>query len=244
MKELADSLKSILQKLSDFFDILDLSFFVSGFTALLGIYIWLYSNSEQINIPIESNILRGLFIVLLCYTAGLVCFALGRWVRDRVNYVRNLILRKKDNERSFDEKLVSIIHGFGLEDNVIFKDYITRHKTLKEKDNRSMWMLYVRLWAELRHNKDFIDSLGFMKRTWVMAAVYDGITISSVVWFCVLLDLHYGYIFQSQISLRALIISEVVVFFSFYGAIREANRFVDVQMHDLIATIATQKQKL
>jgi membrane protein DedA with SNARE-associated domain len=79
MKELGEALKVIFEKIAGFFDIFDLSFFVSGALTLSAVLFSLYS--AGVALPIFEGWKEVLGIVLGCYIGGLLSFAAGRWLR-------------------------------------------------------------------------------------------------------------------------------------------------------------------
>jgi len=75
MEEVGKAFKSIFDKLSDFFDILDLSFFVSGVALTLSILFWLNQRDLCTFQEIQFN---GILIVyiLICYIDGMIAFCI------------------------------------------------------------------------------------------------------------------------------------------------------------------------
>src|SRR5579871_4547204 len=107
MKELGDALKALVDKFGNFFDILDLSFLISGSVCLAA---FVYAD-EVLNIRLldklyhQGGILAGIFA---CYVLGLVVFACGRWLRGVVKpmstFHAGLHSRRQHNESSADKK--------------------------------------------------------------------------------------------------------------------------------------------
>jgi hypothetical protein len=79
-KELGVGLGAILERIADFFDIFDLSFFVSGATTLAALTFWGWR--AGIVIPaILPGWLQIAAFVIGSYVFGLICFAVARWPR-------------------------------------------------------------------------------------------------------------------------------------------------------------------
>src|SRR5258706_3852183 len=81
MTELGEALKAIFAKVGDFFDIFDLSFFVSGAVCLAALVAW-----NAVGGFFEIGLADGyqlIAVALGCYVLGLICFAGGRAPRPR-----------------------------------------------------------------------------------------------------------------------------------------------------------------
>ena len=79
MKDAAAALAAFLERLGRFFDIFDLSFIVSGATAV-GAVAFLLDTLGLRMVPL-SGWVHVAAIIVACYVAGLLCFAAGRWLR-------------------------------------------------------------------------------------------------------------------------------------------------------------------
>ena len=164
MEEIGKALKSIFDKLSDFFDIFDLSFIVSGVFTTGIIYYW--ARARNIALPaLQANTLTVILVILFCYINGLLSFALGRWIRMGL-FVRIANILRKNAEKGypFDNDLTNILKAHGLDKDTMVNRYMTMEKC------RGAWRLYVRFWAELRNDEKYAKSLSLLKRYWVMAA--------------------------------------------------------------------------
>ena len=117
MEEVGKAFKSIFDKLSDFFDILDLSFFVSGVALTLSILFWLNQRNLYTFQEIQFN---GILIVyiLICYIDGMIAFALGRWIRMGMwENIKSKLSKKNDRFKSFEIYFEEMIKAHGLENN-------------------------------------------------------------------------------------------------------------------------------
>lgn len=171
MKELGEALKLLLMKIGDFFDILDLSFLVSGIASASAIFLGAKFCGVDIK-PLLSSKLWLLIGGLFCYISGLASFSVGRWLRQTLIP----LFRRTKREADFDQRFRRVLNGHGLSDQEPFKSYLER------EDSRGIWRLYVRLWAEIRHAREVVPSLQLLRRYWVMAATYDGIAVSFLLW--------------------------------------------------------------
>lgn len=80
MKEISGVLKNLFEKLSDFFDILDLSFLVSGAAIFFSLLSYLHFTKVEIPFHLSESS-KIVFVLLSYYSLGLICFAAGRRFR-------------------------------------------------------------------------------------------------------------------------------------------------------------------
>ena len=234
MTEIGKALKVIFDKLSDFFDIFDLSFFVSGVATTASILLWLHWRDINLDYGNKSS-LFVILLILICYINGLVSFALGRWIRmgNLVDKVKINIFKKENRFKTFDDRIIHIISAHGLESHDYFKSYLSRTKY------RGTWRLYVLLWAEMRQDEKYSTSLSFLKRYWVMAATYDGLSISVFVSLLLVLESYLGIIGGQAIMNPTIGVPiNVLQVFMFIACLREANRYVEYQVEEVIASKA------
>jgi hypothetical protein len=232
MKELGEALKILFMKVGDFFDIFDLSFFVSGIASASAIIFGAELAGTNLT-PIFQSRLWILLGGLLAYISGLASFAAGRWLRQTLVP----ILRRKNRYDDFDEHFNRVLKGHGLVEEDPFKSYLARTKV------RGIWRLYVRLWAELRHSDTVVPSLQLLRRYWVMAATYDGIAISFMLWSFLTFLVTFDVAKIASIPKIVGLPIAIGLLILFVCAIREASRYVDYQVEELVATIAAAKKK-
>lgn len=233
MKELGEALKLIFSKVGDFFDIFDLSFFVSGIASVSAIYIGLLL--EEVNVSRLFTGKIGLIVgILACYVAGLVCFASGRWIRTELAPRIKQLLGSKSMQILFDEHLQTVLKAHGLDQQQLFSDYIER------EESRGLWRLYTRLWADVRHSKLAEPSLQLLKRYWVMAATYDGIAVAMMIWGMLVMIISYRINDSHEIA-QYLLILGVVLFLLSFACLREAGRYVNYQVEEIVASIASER---
>jgi len=236
MEEVGKAFKSIFDKLSDFFDILDLSFFVSGVALTLSILFWLNQRDLYTFQEIRFN---GILIVyiLICYIDGMIAFALGRWIRMGIwENIKSKLSKKNNRCKSFEIYFEEMIKAHGLENNPTIEKYL---------DRKGAWRLYIRLWAVIRENKKYANSLSVIKRYWVMAATYDGLSIFSLIAILITSDFGFG-IFGEKIITHCWAVYPILIIFlfTFFACIREAGRYVEHQIEEVVATIAAGESKV
>jgi hypothetical protein len=239
MEELVKVLKPLFEKLSDFFDIFDLSFFVSGFSTTLVIYVWGTHRNILPDIPLKD--VSILYVVLICYILGIINFAFGRLLRIFISMfgkisnkfkVSNIVRYNKS-----DELVKRIISAHGLDNQPIIVEYLNRQHTY-----RGVWRFYVRLWARIRREEDLSNSFKLIKRYWVMAATYDGLSTTCFITCILSLDATYGYFGDPLFDNIRYGIVLAIIFFSLIWICKiEAKRYTDYQMEELIAVFADKQ---
>lgn len=247
MSEVAKAVKPLFDKFIDFFDIFDLSFFVSGATFVAAIA-WAGLTPDLARLigfaPIEDGTwfaggsmpsVSAAMLVLASYVSGMTCFALGRFVRKWVFRVVDKLTRKRHEHRV--SLLVELAqHGMVelCEDNTSYR--ITPH------GRRIPWLsrylingghdqepaLYVRMWAEVRQRERLAPSFSLVRRYWVSAATLDGLFVAFATW-AVLLAL------KDQ-SLHGWFPSIATVVGALF-CLREAERYGVYQREELVGTL-------
>jgi hypothetical protein len=245
MSEVAKAVKPLFDKFIDFFDIFDLSFFVSGATFVAAIaWAGLTPALAQL-IGLESIEQDGTWfsdsavpsvavamLVLASYVAGMTCFALGR-------FVRKWVYRGKDRLTGADRKRP-----------ITLFDELVRHGMLERRGSgfrvtqhgrRIPWLaryvegealqdtaLYVRMWAEVRQRERLAPSFSLLRRYWVSAATLDGLFVAFFTWG-LLLALDAESAREWFPSLATLVGAAF--------SLREAQRYGVFQREELIATL-------
>lgn len=229
MEELGKGIKTIFEKVGDFFDIFDLSFFVSGIgTGSAFIYIY-YLNHDTSDFELKSSFLEVLLIIIFFYIMGLISFAIGRFIRLETSKVKAY--------KKMDEKLRQVIKVHDLEKKQPFKMYLE----LPQED-RGAWRLYVRLWAKLRDEPRLSNSFSQVNRYWVMSATYDGVFLSLITWA---LTLGYlVFINRELVDIDKYWGSGLIIFLiiAALSCIREAKRNLFNQVEEIIAIAAIDEE--
>jgi len=226
LKELSEGLKSILERIADFFDIFDLSFIVSGATAISAFAFWGWRAGVSFPV-VPPGWVQVISLVIACYVAGLVCFAVGRWIR--------MGWRWRSAEKRFYSWFVRVLEGHGLTNASPAKEYLER------KQARGDWRLYVRLWAEVRQSSCLAASFSLLRRYWVMAATYDGVGIALMLWAVTLIGCVLGVAGAKPIDRWLGIPLACALGVSAIACSREAGRYVDYQVEELVASIAASR---
>ena len=177
MRELAEILSTLFRKISDFFDILDLSFFVSGLFGLVPLAVWVMRTGQVEGLQQAMGpFLFGLTLIVGTYVTGLMCFACGRAVRRMVRRIKEKLGR--GGGRGFGEYVEGALRSHGLHNDPGIVDYLARRPERAD----SLMFLYVRMWAKLRETSTLTNSFVLVKRYWIMAAIYDGLGFALLLW--------------------------------------------------------------
>lgn len=247
MSEVAKTVKPLFDKFIDFFDIFDLSFFVSGATFVAAIaWAQLTPNLELLLGVPEAAPLDGasaglpgvgvIVLVLASYISGMTCFAAGRFVRGR-------LYRAVDNQRRKNGKRPpSVLYAELAQHGMIAKAPDGEGWMVTDHGRKLPWLpryfahggkgqetaLYVRMWAEVRQREIFAPSFSLLRRYWVSSATLDGLFVALTTWACLLAfvqqDLH-GWI------------PSVATFLGALFCLREARRYSEHQREELVATL-------
>jgi hypothetical protein len=226
IKEIGEGLKSILERIADFFDIFDLSFLVSGVTTAAALSYWAWRADMQLP-PVPTGWMAAVGLIITGYVLGLICFALGRWLRTG--------WRSRISERSFYNRFIFILDGHGLRTLPPFSEYLER------KDAQGDWRLYVRMWAELRLSPSLAPSFSLLRRYWVMAATYDGVAVALCVWVVICVLCAFGIGGARPINKWLALPLTVALIVSAVACSREAGRYVNYQVEELVASIAAKR---
>lgn len=234
--------KAILDKVAGFFDILDLSFFVSGAVCLSG---FVYALSPD-PFPVFERLLdQGYKIgaaLVASYVLGLVCFSLGRWLRSALT-LRGRTASKPSVSKRW-AALAKLLRTHGLAKLGPYAAY-----GIDEEDetfSHRMEGLYTRLWAELRQDKELAPSFDLVRKYWVMAATCDGLVAALLVWGgASLVRLVVAATAQgAPPTAGALAITSLQVIFFLLATrtcAREAHRLSVYQAEEVVATLAHRR---
>lgn len=246
MSEVAKAVKPLFDKFIDFFDIFDLSFFVSGATFVAAIawarmtpdlelllgYQTIASDEGTLGIPGVGVIV----LVLASYISGMTCFSVGRFVRKWLYRAIDAVQRKRG------KRAPSLLYAELAQHGMIVKAPGDAGWMVTDHGKKIGWMsryfadggkgqesaLYVRMWAEVRQREIFAPSFSLLRRYWVSSATLDGLFVAFNTW-AVLLALvqqaEHGWIPSLATFLGALF------------CLREARRYGEYQREELVATL-------
>ena len=247
MSEVAKAVKPLFDKFIDFFDIFDLSFFVSGATFVAAIaWAGLTPSLAQL-IGLESIDAHGAWfadsavpsiavamLVLASYVSGMTCFALGRFARKWVFRGKDRLTgdHKQRGTQLLDELVGhgmlehrSEGSGYGVTEHGRRIPWLARYVDGKHAREAT---LYVRMWAEVRQRERLSPSFSLLRRYWVSSATLDGLFVAFLTWACLLaLDAHD---LQGWFPPLATLIGATF-------CLREAQRYGEYQREELVATL-------
>jgi hypothetical protein len=223
-EEVASGLHSIFERVGEFFHIFDLSFFVSGsmtFGALAFVYI-LMGKSHQF--PFMPWV--GIFaLIIACYVCGLISFAVGRELsgltfrRSKLKHTLPLALEAHNLK---DENIASYING----------------------ENPQYWWLYIRMWSEIVHETTSPVVIHHLMRYWAMAATYDGVAFSFIVWACALIILQFRNIAPDPVGQGAGTVGAFLCLCAAFFAFRRGANYYEYQIEDVVAHFAVMRCSL
>lgn len=219
--DISTGLGSIFERIGEFFHIFDLSFFVSG-TLTFGALAFFYVRTNRtLYFPFESWVGIVAFIVG-CYVCGLISFAAGRGIA-------GIIFRTKSLNT-----LKNAVKEHGIDQNLI-ESYT--------KENR-LWRLYVRMWSELAHEHLVPVILQHLMRYWAMAATYDGVAFSLMVWCVVLIATTISWFSSNPLSCTDGIMGAIICLVSSIIAFKQGNKYFVYQIEDVVAHFAVKQASL
>ncbi len=234
MEQIAKAFNTLFTKLSDFFDILDLSFIISGAASVGAIWIWYFWKTGE-HIHNINSTFEIITLIIACYISGLICFATGRWMRHVVGRQVQQFFYKKDKIIRFEHRFKEVVEAHGLIDTPEVESYF------KREDKRGPWRLYIRMWAYLRHQGALSNSLSLAKRYWVLAATYDGLSTVIVIWLFLFMDVGFDLSGSFKVDLFFKKFAPYylpVLALAFYVCLREANRYFYYQVEEVVASVA------
>lgn len=211
------SIQKIVDRIYDIFSIFDFSYLVAGIaTYLIVCYgLWRYELLKWS----DNDFLNGTLSVLLSYLCGLISFTIGKSVR--LFHIKYWLFEDVDERfmKCFNDAII-----YSRDDNHPLKVYHTVHDCK---------LYYTEMWSFLRQCKEAAPTLSFVNRYWVMQAVYEGLSVSSLVG-CIL-----GIILCiTKIStLHILIILTSII--SLHFCCREGTRYAENQISEIIIAYKT-----
>lgn len=220
--EVAGGVRSVLDRVGEFFHIFDLSFFVGGamtFGALAFVYVQL---GYPQHFPFAPWV-GALAVVVACYVCGLLAFAVGRELGKRA--VRRGVL-----EKTLREALDA--HGLS---NPVIDSYV---------NNGKLPQLYTRMWSEVTHDRSAPAALHHLMRYWAMSATYDGVAFAFVVWAVALIFPMFPPGPQKAVGYWAGGAGVLLCLLACCFALRRGTTYYKYQIEDLVAHFAVSKGRL
>lgn len=237
-EKFSEALKPLIEKITDFFNILDLSFFLSGvsFLSLAGLLLKIETPKFLMGL-LESVIF--FWIIVICYIIGLICFAAGKFIRRKfMKYFRKDFLCNNITETVEYMKVAGLAPFKDFED--YFKETAPAKNSKEEnKDRRkALYLLYVKCWSLVRNSREYKASYILLNQSWVKTAIFDGLAFN-LIFFLILVGI---FLFTGQLSLSISWIFFLAV--SFILALicwNEAFQHDKNQIRELIATLSNKK---
>ncbi len=207
MSPLANAAGKFADKLVELLEVFDLSFFVSGAVAVgAGAMMFGVTPFDLAGIGITT----GALLVVIAYFAGLLCFAIGRWVRASV----------------FGLSLQEFAKRAGpLCDMQQFSDLYLDGELRAGQERQ----LYDRLWVLLRTLPELSQSFALVKRYWVLSATFDGLMVAVLLWNVPLFGV-------ADIAVEQKIVLAIVTVALSGFSLRQANEYRSYQGAELVAT--------
>lgn len=241
MREIGEALRILFGKLSEFLDVFDLSFLISGGTALLALLYLAWGLGVDVStVPKEPHVLFvGFAVVLATYVCGLICFALGRSVRRGMQAAKAPWYGLTGRGGFADRRLEPVVNAHGLGEEERLARYF-------DGEGNASPYLYVRMWAELRHDPAREPSLSLLNHYWKLAATYDGLAAALLLWIGIFLTtavapptVVVNTVVPLPVSLGLALVSAI----SFFACCSEARRYDQYQLEELAASIAAVPPK-
>ncbi len=227
MSEVARAVNALFDKL---FEILDLSFVVSGATFMAALA-WDPRTSE-LDIPrLVDGPLGIVILVVAAHTSGMTCFAAGRQIR---RLLTRFFGRKPPIDDLFDQLIRHGViaakpgNGFAYTGKVEIP-WLARY--VEDPAGAQPYALYARMWAEVRQQERLLPSFSLVRRYWVSAATLDGLFIALLTW-AVFLFPTSGAAFE-----KVGVIPSLIAFFGSGFCIWEARRYAKYQIEEIVGTV-------
>lgn len=230
-KSISMGLGTIFERIGDFFHIFDLSFFVGG-SATLGAIVFLYVNFIYYRLTETRLFLFPEWVavpalIISAYLCGLIAFAAGR-------ELSGLFFRSK----TLATTLIPAIGRHRLTQLPEVSSYI------QGDDIDGQWKLYIRMWSEIVHDTSAPLLVHHLMRYWAMAATYDSVGFSLIVWAISLLILWLFGSIPVALSMVALPAAATVCLLGSYIAFRRGAQYYEYQIEDVVAHFAVKQKSL
>ena len=190
MSDLGQAASKIGEKIVDILDVFDLSFFISG---AMGIGAALVAFPDAL-LPLlgaqpdpETGLGGGetpgavLFgLVLGSYVVGLVCFSIGRPLRELLGRATPRAFGLAPSYELFGRALTEHFRHQPDETKTAFRSSFGYDVETGGRD--AYTQAYTRMWAHVRSYPQLSESFSLLKRYWILAASYDGIATAVLLW--------------------------------------------------------------
>jgi hypothetical protein len=223
---IGEAVKAVFDKFSNFFDILDLSFFVSGAAAASAI--WFLCRRYGLHPTADLGQGTTATVVLACYILGLFCFVVGRTIRQEID--------RRIYPNRYEKAFKSSLESHGLHKTEPYKTYLDRD----DPKSANKWLhagrLYGLAWTDVRQNDALKISYALINRYWVLSATFDGLVSAILLWGGVIVSLALT---SPKLISVAWAFGVVLVLLGLCGlCMKEAHRYRYNQVEELVATLA------
>ena len=117
-------------------------------------------------------------------------------------------------------------------DDETFKRYLS-------KGESELWRLYIRLWQELAHKHSRSVAFTHLSRYWAMAATFDGVGVSLLIWALSLLAA--TCIGTPLIGIIPAIACAILLLLGSVICFRQGGKYYEFQIEDLVAALAVAR---
>lgn len=205
--------QKIIDVLSNAFSVLDFSFIISGMCSFLIIVYDLYCH--DIFFFVENITLTVACGVFFAYVCGLFSWFIGKFIRYRFH--------KK--EKSFNE---TYKRAMDFVDNFHWLEKMEVMKNMNSGKEEA----YSFMWTELEKKEAAKDKLSFIRRAWVMRAMFEGLITSCLLGIVVLLDLKCSL--GDELTWLTVGVLSALLSFCAYLSAQEAKRCAENQITEVI----------
>lgn len=223
--DIASGLRSIFDRIGEFFHIFDLSFFVSGFMTFAA-FAFLYNMMQYPrHFPFDPWV-GVLALIVACYVCGLMCFAAGRWLSG-----------KTFRRQTLGRYLPQALAAHGLDGDATIASY-------NSQTSGGFWRLYIRMWSEVADKNSAPVIRHHLMRYWAMAATYDGLAASFVVWAVVLFTAQFQTVAPVPLGHIPGSAGAIISLCAALLAFSRGASFFEYQIEDLVAHFAVARNPL
>lgn len=226
-----DTFKKTIEDILEGLNFFDFSFFISGFATFFTLMFFM---EELFAKTYEYKSVYGvLAAIILIYVCGVVSFSMGKIIR---TLIRKYLEKARWNwlkVKSFDE-LFEEGQKWALENKKKTMPGATTNDLsgqLSFSDQKGM--AYSAMWIEIRRKDERGTYYKPLYRQWVMQAVCEGLMFSFLL--IILLSVVAIYInTKEHSSYHLYIASSILAIFGIWGCCREAQRYAENQVKEVI----------
>ncbi len=220
--EVANGARSILNRVGEFFHIFDLSFLVSGAMTLCALICLSHRLGLSFDFPFSVWV-EGLGIIIASYVSGLISFSVGRLLN--TNLFRKPVLGKILDPALKQQGVTGP-----------FIDFFRERDRDSAQQKWLLWRLYMRLWQQLAAKHPHSVAFHHLSRYWAMAATYDGLAISLLVWALVVAPV--PSLGATLLPFRIAMLAVPIFVAAALLCLWQGAKYYEFQIEDLVAALA------